>query len=79
MHLRTHIPDICHKHHKRCLWRKNLSCGDIFPHDRLSCGEVSPHEKCEDNISRRESSPQDERGSKMWCVEKFVMWRNVST
>ena len=25
------IPDICHKHHKRCLWRKNLSCGEIVP------------------------------------------------
>ena len=39
------IPDICHKHHKRCLWRKNLSCGENFPYDKLSCGEVSPHDK----------------------------------
>ena len=39
------IPDICHKHHKRCLWRKNLSCGEKFSYDKLSCGEVSPHDK----------------------------------
>ena len=37
------IPDICHKHHKRCWWRKNLSFGEIFPYERLSCGEVFPH------------------------------------
>ena len=24
------IPDICHKHYRRCLWRKNLPCGEIF-------------------------------------------------
>ena len=40
------IPDICHQHHQRCLWRTNLSCGEIFPCDRLSCGEVSTHDKC---------------------------------
>ena len=41
------IPDNCHEHHKRCLWGKNLSCGEMYPYDRLFCGEVSPHEKCE--------------------------------
>ena len=40
------IPDICLQHNQRCWWRKNLSCGEIFPCDRLSCGEVSPHGKC---------------------------------
>ena len=44
-HYHLDIPDICHKHHKRCLWRKNLSCGENFPYDKLSCGEVSPHDK----------------------------------
>ena len=76
------IPDICHKHHKQCLWRKLLSCGEIFPYDRLSCREVSPHEKCEENLSHRESSPHDKCGAKciMWRnVEKSVMWINVST
>ena len=34
------IVHICHKHHKRCLWRKSLSYGEIFPYDRLSCGEI---------------------------------------
>ena len=73
------IPDICHTHHNRWLWRKNLSCGENFPYDRLSCGEVSPHEKCEENLSHRESSPHDKCGAKcvMWRnVEKSVMWRN---
>ena len=76
------IPDICHKHHKQCLWRKLLSCGEIFPYDRLSCREVSPHEKCEENLSHRESSPRDKCGAKciMWRnVEKTAMWINVST
>ena len=45
LHLVFNIPDICHKHHKRCLWRKNLSCGENFPYDKLSCGEVPPHDK----------------------------------
>ena len=76
------IPDICHKHHKQCLWRKLLSCGEIFPYDRLSCREVSPHEKCEENLSHRESSPHDKCGAEciMWRnVEKSVVWINVST
>ena len=76
---RAAIPDICHTHHNRWLWRKNLSCGENFPYDRLSCGEVSPHEKCEENLSHRESSPHDKCGAKcvMWRnVEKSVMWRN---
>ena len=71
------IPEICHK---RCVWKKNLSCGEFFqhgslscgeffPHDRLSCGEVSPHEKCEENLSHRESSPHDK------CGAKSVMWK----
>ena len=34
------IPDICHRHHRRCLWRIFLSCGEISSHDRLSCGEM---------------------------------------
>ena len=63
------IPDICHKHHKQCLWRKLLSCGEIFPYDRLSCREVSPHEKCEENLSHRESSPHD-FGAKCVYAEK---------
>ena len=74
-----HIPDICHNHHNRWLWRKNLSCGENFPYDRLSCGEVSPQEKFEENLSHRESSPHDKCGAKcvMWRnVEKSVMWRN---
>ena len=70
--LSTLIPDICHKHHKRCLWRKNLSCGEIFIYYRLLCGEVSPHEKCEENLSHRGSSPHDK------CGAKCVMWRNLS-
>ena len=76
------IPDICHNHHNRWLWRKNLSCGENFPYDRLSCGEVSPQEKFEENLSHRESSPHDKCGAKcvMWRnVEKSVMWLNVST
>ena len=36
---RSSIPDICHNHHNRWLWRKNLPCGEISPHDRLSCAE----------------------------------------
>ena len=24
-----HIPHICHRHHRRCLWRKILPCGEI--------------------------------------------------
>ena len=35
------IPDICHRYHRRCLWRKNLSCGEISPHDRLSLENFS--------------------------------------
>ena len=50
-------PDICHKHHKRCLWRTNLSCG-----------EASPHEKFVENLSHRKSFPHDKFGAKcvMW-------------
>ena len=47
------IPDICHRHHRRCLWRTNLPCGEMSPHGKfgkksvmgrsveknLSCGE----------------------------------------
>ena len=67
------IPDICHKHHKRCLWRKNLSCGEIFPYDRLSCGEVSPHEKCEENLPHRERSPHDKFGAKCVITQNRLM------
>ena len=24
------IPDICHRRHRRCLWRKNWPCGEIL-------------------------------------------------
>ena len=41
--LTPRIPHICHGHHGRCPWRKNLSCGEICPHDRLSFGKNSPH------------------------------------
>ena len=67
----TPIPDICHKHHKRCLWRKNLSCGEIFPYHRLSCGDVFPYKKYEENLSHRESFPHGK------CGAKCVTWRNV--
>ena len=33
----THIPDICHRHHRRRLWRKNWSCGEILP---MTCCQV---------------------------------------
>ena len=61
------IPDICHKHHKRCLWRKNLSCGEIFPYDRLSCGEGSPHDKL--SVGKCLHIENKEKNQ--------VMWRNV--
>ena len=28
--LQAPIPHICHKHHKWCLWRKIMSCGEKF-------------------------------------------------
>ena len=34
------ILDICHGHHGRCPWRKNLPCGETSPHDRLACGKI---------------------------------------
>ena len=34
------ILDICHGHHGRCPWRKNLPCGEISPHDILLLEEI---------------------------------------
>ena len=34
------IPDICYRHHRRCLWRIVLSCVEFSSHNRLSCGEI---------------------------------------
>ena len=31
---------ICHGHHRRCPWRKNLPCGEISPHDILLLEEI---------------------------------------
>ena len=76
------IPDICHQHHKRCLWRKNLSCGEIIPYDKFSCGELSPHEKCEENIYIEKvlHMTNVEQNVVLWRnVEKSVMWRIFST
>ena len=42
-HLKRHsevILHICHGHHGRCPWRKNLSCGEISPHDILLLEEI---------------------------------------
>ena len=61
------IPHICHKHHKRCLWRKNLSCGEILPCDRLSCGEGSPHDKM--SLGKCLHIVNEEKN--------HVMWRNA--
>ena len=75
----TTILDICHKHHKRCLWRKNLPCGEISPHDRLSCAENLHSTNCqlakclhmvnvETNLSFGEISPHQKCGDNLFCL-----------
>ena len=34
------VPHICHGYHGWFPWRKNLSCGEMFPHDRFSTWEI---------------------------------------
>ena len=67
------IPDICHG---RCPWRNNLSCGEIWPHDRFSCGPIL-------HIADRHVDKFLTWQIIMWkkfstweMWRKFVMWRN---
>ena len=66
------IPDICHRHHRQCLWRKICHVEKISPHDRLSCGEIFHMRNC-----------QLEKCLHMVDMEKYgeksVFWRNFST
>ena len=73
------IPDICHNHHNRWLWRKNLPCGEISPHDRLSCAENLHSTNCqlakclhmvnvETNLSFGEISPHQKCGDNLFCL-----------
>ena len=66
------IPDICHRYHRRCLWRKICRVEKISPQDRLSCGEIfhmtnRQLEKCLHMVDMEKYG------------EKSVMWRNFFT
>ena len=66
------IPDICHRHHRRCLWRKICHVEKISPQDRLSCGEIfhmtnRQLEKCLHMVDMEKYG------------EKSVMWRYFFT
>ena len=66
------IPHICHRHHRRCLWRKICHVEKISPQDRLSCGEIfhmtnRQLEKCLHMVDMEKYG------------EKSVMWRYFFT
>ena len=68
--------DICHGHHGRCPWRKNLPCGEISPHDIFSLGEIL---HMTDWHVERFSTWQIVMWKKLSTWEmwrKSVMWRN---
>ena len=69
------ILHICHGHHGRCPWRKNLPCGEISPHDILSLGEILHMTDW-----HVEKVLHIRNVKKICYVEKqIVIWRNIST
>ena len=73
------ITDICRGYHGWYPWEKNLSCGELWPHDRFSWGQILHITDCHvDKFLTWQIITWTKFSTwEMW--RKFVMWRkNVS-
>ena len=55
---------------------KNLSCGEISPHDRLSCGQILHMTDCPVGKNSSGKNFKWEKFPLMRIVKTSVMWRN---
>ena len=67
------IPDICHRHHRRCLWKTNLPCGEF--HHMTNC----QLEKCLHMENMEKNLLWGEMWRKISHVENNLHMRNVET
>ena len=69
------IPHICHRHHRRCLWRIFLPCGEISSHDRLSCGKILHMTDCHVENSLHMRNVKKICNMEKLCVQFMVFCR----